>query len=178
MIEYVSKLILKADDYLDALSFVRLSAPLTSEDVAKLTPIYTRYGGWLQSTSDAKVCLAIDLIFGKQWTDKSDLAALELPGNDVDALFAVRDLLTHPNDPMEEKIRQIVDAVESGELSQPVAIIVARLALNVLADEWNIGSLQQQTKILADTLINAGESELDKYTDIIMEVQNKCRKEN
>lgn len=160
-------------DYITALSLFKADAPLNTEDAGKLVGIYQQYGESVEDSALAKLYLALDLLPGRTAENAADFAGLELPEDDLNALFLAKDI--SGGELKGETADQVVETVTGGELTRPVDIILARTALDIMADSRDFGGLREQTQALAGYLASVGAEEMEKYSEIVEEARIKCR---
>lgn len=160
-------------DYLTALSLFKAGQPLTSEEAENLLAVYAKY---LPETDDpeyCKICLAADLLPGRE--DPADFDALELGEATVAALLEARDIIAGKVELGADRAKGIADMVKNEAVLLPVRVLLARGALDIMAGSKDVASLRGEIAVLAEFLTGCGTEVLDRYTPLVGEVRIKCR---
>ncbi len=176
MIEYILPAIIDSEDYISALAVFKTGAGLEAEEVRKLLSLYTKYSDQVNDPEAAKLCLALDLLPGRTREDAADFAALELPKDDLEALFLMRELMTGRKELTGEIADTIVAVVTEGVLTRPVDILLARAALDAISGSRDFSGLREQAAALAAFLTGLGPEVVDRYSVLLGEVRMKCRR--
>ena len=174
MLEQFLPAIKDPSDYLTALSLFKADAPLTAEEAEKLLAVYARYLPETEDPAYCKICLAADLLPGRE--DHADFAALELGDATLNALFLARDIITGRVETDAECVGSIVETVNDAAVALPIRVLLARGALDAAAASRDIAAMRQEVSVLADFLTGCGTEVLDRYTVLVGEVRMKCRR--
>ena len=174
MIEQILPSIRDPEDYITVLSLFKADAPLTAEEAERLLAVYAKYLPEADEPEYLKLCLAADLLPGRQRGDAA-FDALELSGSDLDALFAVKEIVSGSCELSQRRAAQIAETVRGGEASLPVRVLLARVALDAAAASREIAAMRQEAAALAQFLTGCGTGTLDRYTALVGEVRMKCR---
>lgn len=175
MIEYILPEIKDTDDYLTALSLFRIGEPLTNAEAASLINIYQKYEPQADNAARAKLYIALDMMPGRTADDEADFVGLNLPPQDLSGLFLVKKILTGNQELTDGIADSVVEAVQSGGLTRPLDILLARVALDSIAGARDFGGLREQAQALAEFLTGVGTEEMDRYSVIVEEAKIKCR---
>ena len=161
-------------DYLTALSLFKADTPLTADDAEKLLALYAKYVPEAEDQDYLKLCLAADLLPGRERGDAA-FDMLELSGGDLDALFAVKEIASGSCEVDSQRAAEIAALVNGGTLSEPVGVLLARTALDTMAASRSYASMREQIAALAAFLTSRSTEVLDRYTALVGEVRMKCR---
>ena len=174
MIEQFFPVIRDAESYIAALSVVDPNGSFTDEQVEKILEVYARYMPGLEQYA-LKCCFATDLL-PEHSRDDAVFALLDLTEADLDGLFLVKNIVEESQSLSDGVLRNAVDFVQSDDLSEPVRVLLARIALNAAALSREFLTMRDAITSLSQFLIGCGENVLDRYTDLIVGVWLKCRK--
>lgn len=175
MLDRILSDIPNAEDYVTALSLYNHPVPLTTEQVDALLDLYLNNVKDVDDRDYAKFFLAVDLMPECTEDDGTELNAVGLTEPDRAALFRLREIVSGP-EWTQEDAQAVVDIVQSGTLSEPMQVAMARAALDSVVRAYNFLDLRVQITALAEFLIGCGVEKLDKYTVLVREVYQKCRK--
>lgn len=176
MLEQFLPAIKDPGDYLTALSLFKADAPLTREEAEKLLAVYARYLPEAEDPQYLKICLAADLLPGREREDAADFAPLELGEATLDALFAAKMVAAGKTDLTVQRAEEIVAAVQNEEAAMAARVLLARLALDAMSASRDFALLREQVTGLARFLTGCGTELLDRYTVLAGEVRIKCRR--
>ena len=176
MLEQFLPAIKDPGDYLTALSLFKADAPLTAEEAEKLLAVYARYLPEAEDPQYLKICLAADLLPGREREDAADFAPLELGEATLDALFAAKMVAAGKTDLTVQRAEEIVAAVQNEEAAMAARVLLARLALDAMSASRDFALLREQVTGLARFLTGCGTELLDRYTVLAGEVRIKCRR--
>lgn len=176
MLEQFLPAIKDPGDYLTALSLFKADAPLTQEEAEKLLAVYARYLPEAEDPQYLKICLAADLLPGREREDAADFAPLELGEATLDALFAARIVAAGKTDLTVQRAEEIVATVQNEDAAMAARVLLARLALDAMSASRDFALLRQQVTELAKFLTSCGTELLDRYTVLAGEVRIKCRR--
>ena len=182
MLEQFLPAIKDPGDYLTALSLFKADAPLTAEEAEKLLAVYARYLPEAEDPQYLKICLAADLLPGREREDAADFAPLELGEATLDALFAARMVAAGKTDLTAQRAEEIVAMVQNEAFPQELSVgeearvLLARLALDAMSASRDFALLRRQVTELAKFLTGCGTELLDRYTVLAGEVRIKCRR--
>ena len=176
MLEQFLPAIKDPGDYLTALSLFKADAPLTAEEAEKLLAVYARYLPEAEDPQYLKICLAADLLPGREREDAADFAPLELGEATLDALFAARMVAAGKTDLTAQRAEEIVAMVQNEDAAMAARVLLARLALDAMSASRDFALLRQQVTELAKFLTGCGTELLDRYTVLAGEVRIKCRR--
>ena len=176
MLEQFLPAIKDPGDYLTALSLFKADAPLTREEAEKLLAVYARYLPEAEDPQYLKICLAADLLPGREREDAADFAPLELGEATLDALFAARMVAAGKTDLTAQRAEEIVAMVQNEDAAMAARVLLARLALDAMSASRDFALLRQQVTELAKFLTGCGTELLDRYTVLAGEVRIKCRR--
>ena len=176
MIEQLLPTIKDPADYIAALSLFKADAPLTREEAEKLLAVYARYLPEAEDPQYLKICLAADLLPGREREDAADFAPLELGEATLDALFAAKMVAAGKTDLTVQRAEEIVAAVQNEEAAMAARVLLARLALDAMSASRDFALLREQVTGLARFLTGCGTELLDRYTVLAGEVRIKCRR--
>ena len=176
MLEQFLPAIKDPGDYLTALSLFKADAPLTAEEAEKLLAVYARYLPEAEDPQYLKICLAADLLPGREREDAADFAPLELGEATLDALFAAKMVAAGKTDLTAQRAEEIVATVQNEEAAMTTRVLLARLALDAMSASRDFALLRQQVTELAKFLTGCGTELLDRYTVLAGEVRIKCRR--
>ncbi len=163
-------------DYIAALSIFKMDAPLTGEEATTLLALYAKYLPGVEDPEYLKVCLAVDLLPGRDEANREDFAALELKDGELNALFTARDIAAWRKDMTPELAGAVLGTVTDEALALPVRVLLARAALDAAAGSRNFAAMREQIASLAAFLTGVGTEALDRYTALVGEVRLKCRR--
>ena len=175
MLEQFLPAIKDPGDYLTALSLFKADAPLTAEEAEKLLAVYARYLPEAEDPQYLKICLAADLLPGREREDAADFAPLELGEATLDALFAAKMVAAGKTDLTVQRAEEIAAVVRNGDAAMAARVLLARLALDAMSASREYVSLRGQIAELAAFLTGIGTQTLDRYTALVGEVRLKCR---
>ena len=175
MLEQFLPAIKDPGDYLTALSLFKADAPLTREEAEKLLAVYARYLPEAEDPQYLKICLAADLLPGREREDAADFAPLELGEATLDALFAAKMVAAGKTDLTVQRAEEIAAVVRNGDAAMAARVLLARLALDAMSASREYVSLRGQIAELAAFLTGIGTQTLDRYTALVGEVRLKCR---
>ena len=173
MLEQFLPAIKEPSDYLTALSLFKVDQPLTNEEAEKLLAVYAKYLPGVDDPEYCKVCLAADLLPGRE--DSADFAALELGEAAVAALLEARDVIAGKVELGVDRAKDIADTVKNEAVALPVRVLLARGALDIMAGSKDVAALRTEIAVLAEFLTGCGTEVLDRYTPLVGEVRMKCR---
>lgn len=176
MLEQFLPAIKDPGDYLTALSLFKADAPLTAEEAKKLLAVYAKYLPDVEDPQYLKICLAADLLPGREREDAADFAPLELGEATLDALFAARMVAAGKTDLTAQRAEEIVAMVQNEDAAMAARVLLARLALDAMSASRDFALLRQQVTELAKFLTGCGTELLDRYTVLAGEVRIKCRR--
>lgn len=176
MLEQFLPAIKDPGDYLTALSLFKADAPLTAEEAEKLLAVYARYLPEAEDPQYLKICLAADLLPGREREDAADFAPLELGEATLDALFAAKMVAAGKTDLTAQRAEEIVAMVQNEDAAMAARVLLARLALDAMSASRDFALLRQQVTELAKFLTGCGTELLDRYTVLAGEVRIKCRR--
>lgn len=176
MLEQFLPAIKDPGDYLTALSLFKADAPLTREEAEKLLAVYARYLPEAEDPQYLKICLAADLLPGREREDAADFAPLELGEATLDALFAAKMVAAGKTDLTAQRAEEIVAMVQNEDAAMAARVLLARLALDAMSASRDFALLRQQVTELAKFLTGCGTELLDRYTVLAGEVRIKCRR--
>ena len=176
MLEQFLPAIKDPGDYLTALSLFKADAPLTAEEAEKLLAVYARYLPEAEDPQYLKICLAADLLPGREREDAADFAPLELGEATLDALFAARMVAAGKTDLTAQRAEEIVAMVQNEDAAMAARVLLARLALDAMSASRDFALLRRQVTELAKFLTGCGTELLDRYTVLAGEVRIKCRR--
>lgn len=176
MLEQFLPAIKDPGDYLTALSLFKADAPLTREEAEKLLAVYARYLPEAEDPQYLKICLAADLLPGREREDAADFAPLELGEATLDALFAAKMVAAGKTDLTVQRAEEIVAMVQNEDAAMAARVLLARLALDAMSASRDFALLRQQVTELAKFLTGCGTELLDRYTVLAGEVRIKCRR--
>ena len=176
MLEQFLPAIKDPGDYLTALSLFKADAPLTREEAEKLLAVYARYLPEAEDPQYLKICLAADLLPGREREDAADFAPLELGEATLDALFAARMVAAGKTDLTAQRAEEIVAMVQNEDAAMAARVLLARLALDAMSASRDFALLREQVTGLARFLTGCGTELLDRYTVLAGEVRIKCRR--
>lgn len=176
MLEQFLPAIKDPGDYLTALSLFKADAPLTREEAEKLLAVYARYLPEAEDPQYLKICLAADLLPGREREDAADFAPLELGEATLDALFAAKMVAAGKTDLTVQRAEEIVATVQNEDAAMAARVLLARLALDAMSASRDFALLRQQVTELAKFLTGCGTKLLDRYTVLAGEVRIKCRR--
>ena len=176
MLEQFLPAIKDPGDYLTALSLFKADAPLTAEEAEKLLAVYARYLPEAEDPQYLKICLAADLLPGREREDAADFAPLELGEATLDALFAAKMVAAGKTDLTAQRAEEIVATVQNEEAAMAARVLLARLALDAMSASRDFALLREQVTGLARFLTGCGTELLDRYTVLAGEVRIKCRR--
>ena len=176
MLEQFLPAIKDPGDYLTALSLFKADAPLTAEEAEKLLAVYARYLPEAEDPQYLKICLAADLLPGREREDAADFAPLELGEATLDALFAAKMVAAGKTDLTVQRAEEIVATVQNEDAAMAARVLLARLALDAMSASRDFALLRQQVTELAKVLTGCGTELLDRYTVLAGEVRIKCRR--
>ena len=176
MLEQFLPAIKDPGDYLTALSLFKADAPLTAEEAEKLLAVYARYLPEAEDPQYLKICLAADLLPGREREDAADFAPLELGEATLDALFAAKMVAAGKTDLTVQRAEEIVATVQNEEAAMAARVLLARLALDAMSASRDFALLREQVTGLARFLTGCGTELLDRYTVLAGEVRIKCRR--
>ena len=155
------------DDYMKVIeAALGVKTDFTEADMAGLLAIY-------QETSEGS--------FG--FTDKTlvkAILAMEVPGAnlldkpDADALAALSDLCKD-REPNPEKAATVKDFALSGDVSQPLALALARAALDAYAGQRDLTPFREDIKALAEFLKCADEDAFSDASMFLLRVRERVQ---
>lgn len=172
MIEMILPAIRDGADYIKALTLFRSQSPT---DAAELVGIYTKYAPHMEDAATAAIYIAIDLLPGRSMEDAGDFSSLGLSQADLESLFQAKTIAGGQHTLEQEEADAIVAATAGDSVSEPIKVLLARLALDALVSRGDCGAFSGQVSSLADYLASLGEDTLDKYTPMVSELRMKCR---
>ena len=176
MLEQFLPAIKDPGDYLTALSLFKADAPLTREEAEKLLAVYARYLPEAEDPQYLQICLAADLLPGREREDAADFAPLELGEATLDALFAAKMVAAGKTDLTVQRAEEIVATVQNEDAAMAARVLLARLALDAMSASRDFALLREQVTGLARFLTGCGTELLDRYTVLAGEVRIKCRR--
>lgn len=171
MIEKILPAIRDGADYIKALTLFRAQAPA---DAAELVGIYTKYAQGIENAATAAIYVAVDLLPGRGEDDTEDFTALGLSSADIDAMFRAKVIATGQNALSQADVDSVVATI-SGNVSEPLKALLARLTLDALVSQDDLGDFSEQVSVLADYLTGLGDEKMDEYTSLVSEVRMKFR---
>ncbi len=176
MIEQLLPTIKDPADYIAALSLFKVDVPLTKEEAERLLALYAKYRPEAEDPDYLKICLAVDLLPGRDREEAAGLAALGLDERSLEALFTTKEVVAGREDLTEERAAHIVAQATDEALPMPLRVLVARTALDGMTASRNYVALRQHIAALAAFLSGIGAGTLDRYTTLVGEVRMKCRR--
>lgn len=126
MIEQLLPTIKDPADYIAALSLFKVDVPLTKEEAERLLALYAKYRPEAEDPDYLKICLAVDLLPGRDREDAAGLAALGLDERSLEALFTTKEVVAGREDLTEERAAHIVAQATDEALPMPLRVLVAR----------------------------------------------------
>lgn len=174
MLEKILPAIKDPADYLAALALFS-SPPLAGAEAEKLLAVYAKYLRTAEDPAYLKVCMAADLLPGREREAAVDLAPLDLGDATLDALFAAKKIASGRDELTAHRAQEIVAMAEDEEAAVGARVLLARLALDTMTTSLDFADLREQVAALAAFLTGCGAEVLDRYTPLVGEVRAKCR---
>lgn len=164
-------------DYLSAVALYR-EQTLTAQDVERLAEVYDKYAGQCEgrrlTQPERIVSMAADMI--AQGRSAQELALLGLDELCLEALSAIPGLTAPEEELTREQMVPLVRLVWNEELPLPLRIMLARTALDAMANAQGCLSMREGIVKLAGFLTSCGEQALGFASNLVGEVRTKCRK--
>lgn len=163
-------------DYLTALSLFKTGPALSTEEADKLLAVYAKYLPDSEDRDYMRLCLAADILPGRDIQERGAFAALALSEAELDALFLCRDLVVEDVELSDSYAGDIVRRTQDEALMLPLRVMLARIALDRMVASEAYASLRTQIAELAALLTECGAEAMEKYGPLIREVKLKCRR--
>lgn len=162
-------------DYIAALALLRRDGALTDEEAGRLFELYEKYVPEAADPDYVRACLAVYLLPGRSRADLADFAPLGLLDGELEALFSAA-ALTRGEGLTAEQARDAAALAADETISLPVRVLLARIALDEMADSPHFVDMRPQIAALAEFLTGCGAEALERYTPLAREVKLKCRR--
>lgn len=163
------------EDYIAVLTIFRKDETLTDEEVRRLVQLYEKYLPWAADVDYVRCCLAVHLVPGRSRANWTDFDSLGMLDGELEAVFTAVSIAQ--GDGMSMDLAQDVATLVSDKaLSVPARVLLARIALDEMADSPHFVEMRPQIAVLAEFLTECGAEVLEHCTSLVREVKMKCRK--
>lgn len=175
MLKSFLNLIEDQGDYIAALALLRKDGALTAEEAGRLVRLYEKYVPEAADPDYVRCCLAVYLLPGRTRADAADFRHLGLTEGELEALFTAASI-TRGEGLTVEQAQDAAALAADGALSVPVRVLLARIALDEMADSPYFVDMRPQIDALAAFLTQCGAEVLERLTMLVREVKLKCRR--